>query len=426
VVLAVNKADEPVHDDDIHEFWRLGFDTVLGVSAEHGRGVYELLEAVFARLPTVEAPAEAEPEDEREIRVSVLGRPNIGKSTLLNRLLGEDRFVVHDLPGTTMDATDTALEWEGTRFRLVDTAGIRRKARIGDRLESIAVSAAIRAIERCHVVLLVIDGAEGVTDQDAHLAALVEERGRGVVLLINKWDRVRELEDRNVRVVDDEIARRLPHLLWAPVLYISALTGKGCGRILSVVREVFGQFNQRIATARLNTFLREAVAAYQPPQLHHHPVRLNYMTQVRVRPPTFTLFCNTPDGLGDGYIRYLRNRMREQFGFMGSPLRLQLRRKRRLGEARPEDLTGLGRIPVDDAALGDESAGGEDERDGGELDGRELDGDELDGDELDREDLDEEELGDELGEEPESEEPGDDGPGGQAPGEQATEPDEAK
>ncbi len=332
VIVAVNKCDEPFHEDGSHEFWQLGFDALVPVSAEHGRGIYELMEAVNAHLPDeVEPP----PEIEGEIRVAVLGRPNIGKSTLLNRLTGQERFVVHDMPGTTVDATDTVIDYEGTRFRLVDTAGIRRRARIDERLETIAVSAAIRTIERCHVLMLVLDGEEGVTEQDAHLAALVQERGRALVLLVNKWDLVRENADRNITVLEDELDRRLPHVRWAPVLYISALTGKGCARVLSVVRDVYGEFNRRIATAPLNDFIRAAVAAYQPPQVNHHPVRINYITQVRIRPPTFTLFVNTPGGVGDQYQKYLENRMREQFGFMGVPLVLQVRRKRRLGEAAP-------------------------------------------------------------------------------------------
>ncbi len=334
VIVVVNKCDTPTHEDEAHEFWALGFDELVAVSAEHARGIHDLMEVVFARLPERDyAPVV---EVEGEIRVAVLGRPNIGKSTLLNKLLGQERHVVHDMPGTTMDSTDTLLDYEGTRFRLVDTAGIRRRGRISDRVETIAVSAAIRTIERCHVLMLVIDGAEGVTDQDAALAELIEERGRAVVLLINKWDLVREIEDRNVKVLEDEVERRLPHLSWAPVLYISALTGKGCGKVLSVVRDVYKSFNQRVTTARLNDFLREVVAAYQPPQLHNHPVRLQYMTQVRVRPPTFTVFCNNPEGVVDGYQRYLQNKLREQFGFLGTPLRLQMRRRRKLGEERAE------------------------------------------------------------------------------------------
>ena len=208
-IVVVNKCDTPTHEDEAHEFWALGFDELVAISAEHARGIHDLMEVVFARLPERDyAPVV---EVEGEIRVAVLGRPNIGKSTLLNKLLGQERHVVHDMPGTTMDSTDTLLDYEGTRFRLVDTAGIRRRGRISDRVETIAVSAAIRTIERCHVLMLVIDGAEGVTDQDAALAELIEERGRAVVLLINKWDLVREIEDRNVKVLEDEVERRLPH-----------------------------------------------------------------------------------------------------------------------------------------------------------------------------------------------------------------------
>ncbi|MFZ5480315.1 MAG: ribosome biogenesis GTPase Der [Myxococcota bacterium] len=333
VVIAVNKCDTPGHDDEAAEFWELGFGELVPVSAEHGRGIYELMEAIVGHFP---AEAPPEPEEEGEIRIAVLGRPNVGKSTLLNRLAGEERHVVHDAPGTTVDTIDSVVEAEGVRFRLVDTAGIRRRARIEDRLETIAVSSAIRAIERCHVVMLVLDGAEGPTEQDAHLAALVAERGRALIVLVNKWDRVRDMEDRDVRTVEDEFSRKLPHVAHAPVLYISALTGKGTQKILTVAKDVFASFNQRVPTARLNEFLRASVAAYSPPQLHHHPVRLNYMTQVRVRPPTFTVFCNNPEGLKDQYDRYLQNRLREQFGFFGTPIKIQYRRKRRPGEARSE------------------------------------------------------------------------------------------
>lgn len=343
VIVAVNKCDTSTHDDDAVEFWELGFPELAAVSAEHGRGIFELMDAVSAHFPAEIAP---EPEDGAEIRMSVLGRPNVGKSTLLNRLLGEERHVVSELPGTTVDSTDTLMDYEGTRFRLVDTAGIRRRARIDDPLESLMVGASIRTIERCHIVMLVLDGAEGVTEQDAHLAALVAERGRGLIVLVNKWDKVRDLEDRNIATIEDEFSRKLPHVAHAPVLYISALTGKGAGKILAIARDVFASFNQRVATARLNEFLREAVAANNPPQRYNHPVKLNYMTQVRVRPPTFTVFTNTPEGVGVSYDRYLQNRMREQFGFFGSPLVIQYRRKRRPGELK-EDGTLPGNIEAE-------------------------------------------------------------------------------
>ncbi len=333
VLLVVNKCDSPQHDDESVEFWEVGLDNLLSVSAEHGRGVWELWQAVEERLPPPSLePEQAAAEDDDEIRIAVIGRPNIGKSTLVNRLLGEDRHVVHDSPGTTMDAVDSLLEIDGRRYRLVDTAGVRRKTRIGDKLETFASLRAIRTIERCHVSLLVIDGSLGATNQDAKLAALVADRGRACIILVNRWDEVKLDPERNVKVVDDELDRTLPHLAWAPRLYISALTGKGCHRIMPLVDQVYDRFNTRIPTARINRFLEEAVHAYSPPQLHNHPVKLNYMTQTRVRPPSFVIWANSPDGIKDPYKRYLENRLRETFDFEGSPIRINIRQKRRIGE----------------------------------------------------------------------------------------------
>jgi len=337
ILLVVNKCDGPMHDDDASEFWSLGLDSMLTVSAEHGRGIYELWAAITPKLPPEdEEAADTGEEDENEIRVAVIGRPNIGKSTLINRLLGEERHVVHDAPGTTMDAIDSVLEHEGRRYRLVDTAGVRRRTRIEDRVETWASLRAIRTIERCHVVILMVDGELGASKQDTRLAALIEDRGRAAILLVNRWDKVREDPERNVHVVDDELDRALPHLLWAPRLYISALTGKGCHRIMAMIDEVYAEFDKRIPTARINRFLEDAVTAYSPPQLHHHPVKLNYMTQTRVRPPTFAIWVNNPEGIKEPYKRYLSNRLREAFGFRGTPLRVQFRRKRKLGEEKEE------------------------------------------------------------------------------------------
>jgi GTP-binding protein len=329
VVVAVNKCDTYSHDDEIHAFWELGFSELVGVSAEHGRGMFELMSALSAHFP----PDRPEPEAEGEIRVAVIGRPNIGKSTLLNALCREERHVVDNNPGTTVDATDSVVVEGGTRFRLVDTAGIRRKSRIYDRVEELAVGAAIRTIERCHVVLLMLDGTETPGEQDARLAGMVLERGRAMIVVVNKWDKVRAMEERDIKVWELEQERKLPHTTFAPVLFVSALTGKGLHRILPMVEEVYGGFNQRISTAKLNDFLRGAVHAYGPPLYRHSAVKLNYITQVRVRPPTFTVFCNHPEGVVDSYQRYLQNRMREIYGFKGTPLVFQFRKKRHLSDA---------------------------------------------------------------------------------------------
>ena len=342
VIVCVNKVDGPKHEDLATDFWGLGLEPLLTVSAAHGRGMYELCDAVLQRLPE---PQEADqtpigvPMEEAEgeegggpIRIAVLGRPNIGKSTLINALLGEERHIVDNAPGTTMDPVDSALEVGGKHYVLVDTAGVRKRARIGDQLERFVSLRSIRSIERCHICLLMIDGTEGPTDQDAKLAQLIDDRGRGLVVLINKWDLVKDEPDIDARSTQDALERRLPHATWASHLFISAKTGKGLHRVLPCVDRAYAQFDKRIATAELNRFLEQTIAAHTPPQRYHHPVRIYYATQTRVRPPTFAFFSNTPDGIGPAYRRYLANRLRDAFGFEGTPLRLQFRRRRKLGE----------------------------------------------------------------------------------------------
>ncbi|MBX2798003.1 MAG: ribosome biogenesis GTPase Der [Myxococcales bacterium] len=338
VIVAVNKIDGPKQEDLAAEFWSMGMEPLLSVSAAHGRGIYELCAAVVDALPPrAEGDEELgtlldEADEGGPIRIAVVGRPNIGKSTLVNALLGEERHVVDNVPGTTMDPVDSALQVDGRDYLLVDTAGVRKKARIGDQLERFVSLRAIRAIERCHVTLLMIDGTEGPTDQDAKLAQLVNDRGRALVVLVNKWDLTRDDPDIDARSTEDSLERRLPHATWAPHLFISAKTGKGLHRVLPMVDSVYAEFDRRITTANVNRFLEAAVAAHTPPQRYHHPVRLYYATQTRVRPPTFAVFSNTPDGVGPAYRRYLVNRLRDAFGFEGTPIRLHLKRRRKLGE----------------------------------------------------------------------------------------------
>ena len=327
LILVVNKCDSPSQTDDVGEFWELGLDPLVAVSAEHSRGILDLWETIDPLL----GPGTAEPEIEGEIRIAVIGRPNIGKSTLVNRLLGEERHVVHDAPGTTMDAIDSLLTVGERTYRLVDTAGVRRKSRVDDRLETFAVARAIKTIERCHVSLLLIDGEVGPTDQDARLAALVVDRGRALVIVVNRWDVVQAMEERNSSVLEDEIQTHLPHATWAPVLYTSALTGKGIHKVLEAVEHVYQEFDRRIPTAELNRFVEHAVTKHTPAQKHHHPVRFHYATQTRVRPPTIVLWANSPDAVQPAYLRYLENQLREEFGFEGTPLRIQVRKKRRPG-----------------------------------------------------------------------------------------------
>jgi len=339
ILLVVNKMDTHETESHVHEFYSLGLEEMIPVSAEHSRGLGFMMDKVYEALPPVDkkiGPPE-EQEDESEIRIAVLGRPNIGKSTLVNRMVGEERQVVHDAPGTTMDAVDASFEVDGKKYTIVDTAGVRRRSRISDKVEGFAVSRAIRTIERCHVTLLLIDGTEGPTDQDARLAYLAADRGRALIICINKWDLVRPDPERNVRVLNDEMMQQLPHAKWAPPLYISALTGKGVGKILERVHDVYAQFDKRLSTAECNRFLEAALVAHSPPQSHNRPVRLNYMSQVRVRPPTFNVWCNNPEGVQESYKRFLVNRMREIYGFEGTPIRMRYLRKRRPGEAKADD-----------------------------------------------------------------------------------------
>jgi GTP-binding protein len=364
VLLVVNKVDGQGHELLASDFWTVGFPSLHTVSAAHGRGLFELLDELEQLLPnappeadafaeeaeaaevdaeTLEAEAAGQLEDGASLarsqdqrpevlRIAVIGRPNIGKSTLVNRLLGYERQLVHDAPGTTTDPVDTELEIEGRRYVLVDTAGVRKKAKIDDPLERFISLRSIRAIERCHVCLLLIDATVGPSEQDARLAALTEDRGRGLMILVNKWDLTKDLPDVDSRGIEEALADKLPHARWAPPLFLSALTGKGCHRILPMVEDVFTEFNRRVSTPTFNRWLKATVERHTPPQRHHHPVRIHYGVQSRVRPPTFTLFSNTPDGVTVDYRRFLVNQLRDQWGFRGTPIRLHVKRKRQLGD----------------------------------------------------------------------------------------------
>lgn len=340
VVLAINKVDGPKHESLVNEFWALGLNPLLPISAEHGRGMYELCEAVEELLPEAD-PSDAPREDDSEeeeaafdgvIRIAVIGRPNIGKSTLINQLLGSERHLVHDSPGTTMDPVDSKLMLGDKEYLLVDTAGVRKRSKIDDQLERFVSLRSIRSIERCHVSLLVIDATEGPTDQDAKLAQLVADRGRALIVLVNKWDLVKGMEGVNSDSVSDALSQRLPHAYWATHLFIAAINGKGVHRILPAVEQAFESFNRRIPTAKLNKWLEYALHSHTPPQRYHRPVRLYYMSQSRVRPPTFVFFANTPEGIARPYQRYLVNRLRENFDFEGSPIRMVFKRRRKTGE----------------------------------------------------------------------------------------------
>jgi GTP-binding protein len=334
VAVGVNKIDAPGHAPRVLEFHALGLPVVRGISAEHASGAWDLLEELVAALP--EAPEE-EAESVGEgapCRVAIVGRPNVGKSSLLNRLLGETRVVVSSTPGTTRDAIDIELEHDGQPFVFVDTAGLRRPGRRGERVERGSALMTVRAIERADVALVLMDADEGFTDQDARVLSLVRERGCAAALLVNKWDLLAEAPDR-VKRLEDELARRLRPMADVPILRLSAKTGKGTGRIFPASLQLQAAASLQVPTSELNRWLKESTARHEPAMAtrgaRRRPLKFFYATQVASRPPTFVLFCTDPTAIQTSYKRFLENQLRERFPLAGVPVRLRLRRRR------PED-----------------------------------------------------------------------------------------
>jgi GTP-binding protein len=327
VALAINKLDHPKHAERVLDFHRLGLEPTAGISAAHGHGAWDLLETLVERLPE---PAPV--EEEAGIRLAVIGRPNVGKSSLVNALLGEERVVVSNEPGTTRDAVDSVLVRDDQRYVLVDTAGLRRPGRRHSQPERGGALMALRSLERADVALVVIDAGEGVTDQDVHVAGLARSRGRPVLVLANQWDRVGGEDGPDPTRVRDEIARRLRFMADAPVQAVSARTGSQLERIFPWVARLHTRAGREIPTAELNRWLEDAVGRHQPALgekgTRRRPIRFFYATQTGVHPPTFTLFCTDPGAVKPGYRRYLENRLRERFDLAGVPLRLRLRGRR--------------------------------------------------------------------------------------------------
>jgi GTP-binding protein len=323
VLVAVNKVEGPGQASGVAEAHRLGMEPVLPVSAEHGRGVAELIEALAARLP---GPREPCGESQPPIRLAVVGRPNVGKSSLVNAIAGQERVVVHPEPGTTRDAVDTPVTVRGRPYVLVDTAGLRRKGRTQAPLDKLAAVMARRSLERCDLALVVLDAAEGVTTQDARIAGYAEAAGRGVVLVVNKWDLVQEA-DRAPALVQ-ALRERLPFLAHAPVVFTSARTGSGLDALFGTIERVAAAYARQVSTSELNRVVATATARRPPAGVHGKTLKIYYATQTATRPPTFLLFVNDPSALHFSYERYLVSALREAFGFVGCPLRLRLRRRR--------------------------------------------------------------------------------------------------
>jgi len=333
-ILVANKCEGRAAQSGVHEAYTLGLGEPIALSAEHGEGLSDLYDALRVALPEQTEPADVDGEDidpegpqtERPIRVAVVGRPNAGKSTLVNRLVGEERMLTGPEAGITRDTIAVDLEWYGRHFLLHDTAGLRRPARVEETLEKLSTSDAIEAIRFAEVVVVLMDAAGAFEDQDLRIADLVEREGRALVIAISKWD-LKEHDGGAIGKMRDEADRRLQQVRGVPVVAVSGLTGEGLDRMMKAVVETHAVWNKRVPTHALNRWLEEAIAAHPPPAVSGRRLKLNYMTQAKARPPSFVLFCTRADAVPDDYKRYLINGLRETFDLPGVPIRLMLREK---------------------------------------------------------------------------------------------------
>ena len=337
-VAAVNKMDVRRARDNALQFYELGFDPLIELSAEHANGVGDLLDEIVRHLPRDrggasrgEGTTPAVPSAPAEVNIAVVGRPNAGKSSLVNRLLREERMLVSDMPGTTRDSVDTVFRWQRRRFRIVDTAGIRRPGRVGraGAVESLSVLAARRAIEHADVVVLVIDATAGVTEQDAAIAGEADKTGRGVIIVANKWDLMKGRGPDFSKEFDEALRFQLKFLDYAPVLHISAATGERTPKLLESIDRVAEARSRRVPTSELNRFVQAITSTHAPASPGRKEVRILYAAQTGVAPPTFVFFTNVASSFHFSYERFLQNRIRESFGFMGTPIRIQVRRRER-------------------------------------------------------------------------------------------------
>ena len=323
-LLLVNKVDRRDAEEGVHEFYELGYENVMPISAEHGAGVDDIVDAISEIVPA-EAPDE-QGEDE-PVRVAIIGRPNVGKSSLLNRLLNEERAVVSPISGTTRDAIDSEIQRNGRRYIIIDTAGIRRKGKTTDEAEKLAVISARKAIERCEIALVMLDATEDVAAQDATVAGYAEEAGKAALLLVNKWDAGQHAPD-DYRKYEDTIRFKLKFLAYAPVEFISAKSGRRVEKIFPRIDEIAAAYRKRFRTSELNEILERALREHQPPAVRGRPRRFYYATQLKNRPPTIALFSNVDEPLHFSYRRYLENRFRDAFGLVGCPVHLVIRARK--------------------------------------------------------------------------------------------------
>ena len=323
VVLAVNKMDQVgITNPDIYEFYNLGLGDPIAVSAVHGHGTGDLLDACFQYFP----PEEEEDEEDDVIKVAIIGKPNVGKSSLVNRILGEQRVIVSDMAGTTRDAVDSYFENQKGKYLFIDTAGMRKKSKVDDRIEKFSVLRATMAIERADVCLILVDANEGVTEQDTKVAGLAHEAGKACIIVVNKWDAI-EKDDKTMDHMRQDIRRDLSYMTYAPIVFISALTGQRVDRLFDLINYVNDQASLRITTGMLNTVLADATARVQPPTDKGRRLKIYYMTQIGIKPPHFVCFCNDAKLFHFSYQRYLENQIRSTFGLEGTPVRLTIRQK---------------------------------------------------------------------------------------------------
>ncbi len=324
VVLAVNKCDSigPVNPD-VYEFYSLGIGDLFETSAVHGHGTGDLLDWVLENIPEDQ---EQEQEDDI-IKVAIVGKPNVGKSSLLNRILGEERVIVSNVAGTTRDAIDSYYENETGKYCFIDTAGMRRKSKVDDAIEKYSNMRSVSAIDRADVCLILIDANDGVTEQDTKIAGLVHEAGKAAIIVVNKWDAVADKETNTMRDMEAKVRQGLSYMLYAPVIFLSALTGARCERLFDAIQEVYKQNTSRITTGNLNAVLADATARVQPPTDKGRRLKIYYMTQAGTKPPHFVIFCNDARLFHFSYQRYLENQIREVFGLQGTPIRVTIRQK---------------------------------------------------------------------------------------------------
>lgn len=323
VILVCNKADNyGKTSDDIYEFYNLGLGTPFPVSASNALGIGDLLDEVYNNLPE----EQENDDDSNIIKVAIIGKPNVGKSSLVNKILGESRVIVSDIAGTTRDAIDSEYENEFGKYVFIDTAGIRRKSKVNESIEKFSVMRTLYAIERADVCLMMIDATEGVTDQDAKIAGEAHEAGKGIILIINKWDEI-EKDDHTMEKFKKEVYNRLSYLTYAPILFISAKTGQRVNKLYELINFVADQNAMRVTTSMLNQVLNEAVAIVQPPSDKGKRLKVYYMTQASTKPPTFVVFVNSKDLFHFSYERYLVNHIRKEFGLQGTPIRMIVREK---------------------------------------------------------------------------------------------------